>query len=64
MDSHTHHMHQTCIFNTTYMYIYLRICTVKPVFYGHLKLGTNQKCPDYQGVLIPPGQFTMYHLGP
>ena len=24
--------------------------TVKPVYYGHL--GTIQKCPDYQGVLI------------
>ena len=26
------------------------IDTVEPVYYGHL--GTNQKCPDYQGVLI------------
>ena len=25
-------------------------CTVEPVYYGHL--GTNQKCPDYQGILI------------
>ena len=25
-------------------------CTVEPVYYGHL--GTNKKCPDYQGVLI------------
>ena len=24
--------------------------TVEPVYFGHL--GTNQKCPDYQGVLI------------
>ena len=24
--------------------------TVEPVYYGHL--GTNQRCPDYQGVLI------------
>ena len=24
--------------------------TVEPVYYGHL--GTSQKCPDYQGVLI------------
>ena len=24
--------------------------TVEPVHYGHL--GTNKKCPDYQGVLI------------
>ena len=24
--------------------------TVEPVYYGHL--GTNQKCPGYQGVLI------------
>ena len=27
-----------------------KICTVEPVYYGHL--GTSQKCPDYQGVLI------------
>ena len=26
------------------------LCTVEPVYYGHL--GTTQKCPDYQGVLI------------
>ena len=26
------------------------ITTVEPVYYGHL--GTSQKCPDYQGVLI------------
>ena len=26
------------------------LSTVEPVYYGHL--GTNQKCPDYQGVLI------------
>ena len=26
------------------------IATVKPVYYGHL--GTEKKCPDYQGVLI------------
>ena len=25
-------------------------CTVEPVYCGHL--GTNKKCPDYQGVLI------------
>ena len=24
--------------------------TVKPVYYGHLR--TDQKCPDYQGVLV------------
>ena len=24
--------------------------TVGPVYYGHL--GTSQKCPDYQGVLV------------
>ena len=24
--------------------------TVDPVYYGHL--GNNQRCPDYQGVLI------------
>ena len=26
------------------------VYTVEPVYYGHL--GTSQKCPDYQGVLI------------
>ena len=26
------------------------INTVEPVYYGHV--GTSQKCPDYQGVLI------------
>ena len=26
------------------------IATEEPVYYGHL--GTNKKCPDYQGVLI------------
>ena len=30
--------------------IYRFHCTVEPVYYGHL--GTNQRCPDYQGVLI------------
>ena len=27
---------------------------VEPVYYGHLgtRLGTSQKCPNYQGVLI------------
>ena len=25
-------------------------CTVEPMYYGHL--GTNKKCPNYQGVLI------------
>ena len=29
---------------------HLRSYTVEPVYYGHL--GTSQKCPDYQGVLI------------
>ena len=36
--------------------------TVEPVYYGHL--GTNKKCPDYQGVLI--FQVSLYdkaHLG-
>ena len=27
-----------------------KLHTVEPVYYGHL--GTNQRCPDYQGVLI------------
>ena len=30
--------------------IQIRTDTVEPVYYGHL--GTSQKCPDYQGVLI------------
>ena len=34
--------------------------TVEPVCYGHL--GTIQKCPDYQGVLI--FQVSLHHLGP
>ena len=29
---------------------YFLFSTVEPVYYGHL--GTNKKCPDYQGVLI------------
>ena len=31
-----------------------------PVYYGHL--GTNQKCPDYQGVLI--FQVSLYDKAP
>ena len=34
----------SCIACMTYTY------TVEPVYCGHV--GTNQKCPDYQGVLI------------
>ena len=34
--------------------------TVEPVYYGHL--GTNQKCPDYQEVLI--FQVISCDLGP
>ena len=34
--------------------------TVKPVYYGHL--GTNQRCPDYQGVLI--FQVSLYDKAP
>ena len=36
--------------------------TVEPVYYRHL--GTNKKCPDYQGILIV--QVSLYdkaHLG-
>ena len=29
---------------------YGSVNTVEPVYWGHL--GTSQKCPDYQGVLI------------
>ena len=34
--------------------------TVEPVYYGHL--GTNQRCPDYQGVLI--FQVNLYDKAP
>ena len=34
--------------------------TVEPVYYGHL--GTNQRCPDYQGVLII--QVSLYDKAP
>ena len=34
--------------------------TVEPVYYGHL--GTDQKCPDYQGVLI--FQVSLYEKAP
>ena len=30
---------------------------MEPVYYGHL--GTNHKCPDYQGVLI--SQVSLYY---
>ena len=42
----------------TYIYMCTNVhnSTVEPVYYGHL--GTSQKCPDYQGVVI------VYHLGP
>ena len=36
------------------------INTVEPVYYGHL--GTNQRCPDYQGVLI--FQVSLYDKAP
>ena len=37
--------------------------TVEPVYYGYL--GTNQKCPDYQGVRFSRSVYMMiYHLGP
>ena len=48
--------------------LYMHHCTynsstVEPVYYGHL--GTSQKCPDYQGVLISRSVYMiMYHLGP
>ena len=39
------------IANSYFFFILLYTCyTVEPVYYGHL--GTNQRCPDYQGVLI------------
>ena len=34
--------------------------TVEPVYYGHL--GTNQRCPDNQGVLI--FQVSLYDKAP
>ena len=33
---------------------------MEPVYYGHL--GTNQRCPDYQGVLI--FQVSLYDKAP
>ena len=42
------------------MYIASYIYTVKPVYYGHL--GTNEKCSDYQGVLI--FQVNLYDKAP
>ena len=33
---------------------------MEPVYYGHL--GTNQSCPDYQGVLI--FQVSLYDKAP
>ena len=37
--------------------------TVEPVYYGHL--GTNKKCPDFQGVLISRSFYMKKcHLGP
>ena len=38
------HLYYILISELNYAY------TVEPVYYGHL--GTNQRCPDYQGVLI------------
>ena len=38
----------------------LNCATVEPVYYGHL--GTNQRCPDYQGVLI--FQVSVYDKAP
>ena len=40
--------------------LYYCIDTVEPVYYGHL--GTNQKCPDYQGVQI--FQVCLYDKAP
>ena len=33
-----------------FLHCWVTDSTVEPVYYGHL--GTSQKCPDYQGVLI------------
>ena len=34
-----------------YTYVCTYVCiTVESVYYGHL--GTNERCPDYQGILI------------
>ena len=38
----------------------LKLNTVEPVYYGHL--GTNQRCLDYQGVLI--FQVSLYDKAP
>ena len=42
------------VWNHTYIH------TMEPVYYGHL--GTNQRCPDYQGVLI--FQVSLYDKAP
>ena len=45
------YMHAYRILMASYLYkLCLCNCTVEYVCYGHL--GTNRKCPDYQGVLI------------
>ena len=41
-------MHVVCVCDSNGVCNY--VCIVEPVYYGHL--GTSQKCPDYQGVLI------------
>ena len=46
--------HNLCSIYTDIQY------TVEPVYYGHL--GTNQRCPDYQGVLI--FQISLYDKAP
>ena len=41
---------------------YSYIATVEPVYYGHL--GTDKKCPDYQGVLIFQVMINLYDKAP
>ena len=40
--------------------LHVKSTTVEPVYYGHLE--TNQRCPDYQGVLI--FQVSLYDKAP
>ena len=40
------------------MYVQEYYYIMKPVYYGHLEI--NQKCPDYQGVLIFEVSYTVW----
>ena len=50
----------TCVYVCENIYVMCSMYTVEPVYYGHL--GTNQRCPDYQVVLI--FQLSLYDKAP